>query len=56
MQSKTLKNLLEAAGSRDTVLMDVDIQAHKVEIERTHQMLQESQKTHNKAITKSMSS
>jgi hypothetical protein len=28
-QSKMLKNLLEAAGSRDTVLMDVDIQARK---------------------------
>ncbi len=32
-QSKTLKNLLEAAGSKDTVLSDVDIQARKVEIE-----------------------
>ncbi len=32
-QSKTLKNLLEAAGLRDTFLVDVDIQACKVEIE-----------------------
>jgi hypothetical protein len=51
-QSKTLKNLLEAAGLRDTVLTDVDIQARKVEIEQTQQMLQEAQKTHDKEITK----
>ncbi len=51
-QSKTLKNLLKAAGSKDTVLLDVDIQAHNVEVEQTQQMLQESQKAHNKAITK----
>jgi hypothetical protein len=31
-QSEKLKNLLEATGPRDTVLIDVDIQAHKVEI------------------------
>jgi hypothetical protein len=51
-QSKTLKNLLNAAGSRDTDLTDVDIQARKVEIEQTQQMLQESQKAHDKAIAK----
>jgi hypothetical protein len=51
-QSKTLKNLIEAAGSRDTVLTDVDVQACKVEIEQTQQMLQESQKAHGKAIAK----
>ncbi len=51
-QSKTLKNLLEAAGSKDTVLLDLDVQASKVEIEQTQQMLQETQKAHNKAITK----
>jgi hypothetical protein len=51
-QSKTLKNLLETTGSRDTVSMDVDIQAHKVEIEQTQQMLQEAQKAHDKAIAK----
>ncbi len=51
-QSKTLKNLIEAAGSRDTVLMDVDVQARKLEIEQTQQMLQESQKAHGKAIAK----
>ncbi len=51
-RSEALKNLQEAAGSRDTVLMTVDITAHKVEIEQTQQMLQEAQKAHNKAITK----
>ncbi len=47
-----LKNLLEVAGSRDTVSMDVDIQACKVEIEQTQQVLQESQKAHDEAIDK----
>jgi hypothetical protein len=51
-QSKMLKNLLEAVGSKDTVLMDIDIQACKVEIEQTQQMLQESQKAHEEAIAK----
>ncbi len=43
-QSETLKNLLEAARSKNTVLLDVDMQARKVEIEQTQQMLQESQR------------
>jgi hypothetical protein len=47
-----LKNLLEAAGSRETVSTSVDVMAHKVEIEKTQQMLQEAQKAHDKAITK----
>ncbi len=47
-----MKNLLEAAGSRDTVLTDVDIQARKVKIEQTQQMLEEAQKAHNEAIAK----
>jgi hypothetical protein len=51
-QSKMLKNILKAAGSRDTVLTDVGVTARKVEIEQTQQMLQESQKAHNKAIAK----
>jgi hypothetical protein len=51
-QSETLKNLLEAAGSRDTVSTDVDVQARKVEIEQIQQMLQESKKAHHKAIAK----
>jgi hypothetical protein len=50
-QSKILKNLLEAAGLRYTVLMDVDITACKVEIEQTQQLLQDFQKAHDKAIT-----
>ncbi len=52
-RSKALKNLQEAAWSQDTVLTSVDITAHKVEIEHTQQMLQEAQKTHDKAIAKS---
>jgi hypothetical protein len=51
-QSKTLKNLLEATGLRDTVLTDVDVQARKVEIGQTQQMLQEFEKAHDEAITK----
>ena len=47
-----LKNLLEAAGSQDTVLMTVDVTARKVEIEQTQQLLQDFQKTHDKAIAK----
>jgi hypothetical protein len=50
--SEALKTLLEATGSQDTVLVNVDIQARKVEIEQTQQMLQEAQKAHDKAITK----
>jgi hypothetical protein len=49
-QSKALKNLQEAAESRDTVSTTVDVMARKVEIEQTQQMLQEAQKAHNKAI------
>jgi hypothetical protein len=49
-QSKALKNLQEAAESRDTVLTSVDVMAHKVEIEQTIQMLQEAQKAYDKAI------
>jgi hypothetical protein len=47
---EALKNLQEAAGSQETVSMSVDVTARKVEIEQTQQMLQESQKAHNKAI------
>jgi hypothetical protein len=50
-QFNMLKNLLETAGLRDTVSTDVDVQACKVEIEQTQQMLQEAQKAHNKAIS-----
>jgi hypothetical protein len=51
-RSGMLKNLLKASGSQDTVLMNVDVQACKVEIEQTQQMLQEAQKAHDKAIAK----
>ncbi len=43
-RSEALKNLLEAAGSQYTVSVNVDVTAHKVEIEQTQQMLQESQR------------
>ncbi len=52
-RSEALKNLQEAAGSQDTVLMSVDVMARKVEIEQTQQMLQEAQKAHYKAMAKS---
>ncbi len=51
-QSKALKNLQEAAESRDTVSTSVDVTACKVDIEQTVQMLQEAQKAHDKAIAK----
>ncbi len=51
-RSKVLKNLQEAAESRDTVSTSVDVTARKVEIEQTSQMLQEAQKAPNKAIAK----
>ncbi len=48
-----LKNLQEASEPQDTILTSVDIAARKVEIEQTTQMLQESQRAHDKAITES---
>jgi hypothetical protein len=51
-QSEMLKNLLEATGLRDTVSMDIDVQACKVEIERTQQLLQDFQKSDDEAIAK----
>jgi hypothetical protein len=51
-RSEALKNLLKAAGSQDTILANNDVQAHRVEIEQTQQMLQETQKAHDKAIAK----
>ncbi len=50
--SEALKNLQEAAGSQETISTSADVTARKVEIEQTQQMLQESQKAHNKAIAK----
>jgi hypothetical protein len=52
-RSEALKNVQAAAESGDTVSTSVDVTARKVEIEQTTQMLQEAQKAHNKAITKS---
>jgi hypothetical protein len=49
---RTFKNLLKAAGSNTTVLSDDDVEARKLEIEQTQQMLQEAQKAHNEAIAK----
>ncbi len=51
--SKALKNLQEAAESRDTVLTSAGVMARKVEIEQTQQMLQKSQKAHDKATAES---
>ncbi len=51
-RSEVLKNFQEAAGSQETISTSVDITACKVEIEQTQQMLQEAQKAHDKAITK----
>jgi hypothetical protein len=51
-RSEALKNLQEAAGSRETILTSVDVMARKVEIVQTQQMLQEAQKAHDKAIAK----
>ncbi len=51
--SKALKNLQEAAESWDTVSTSVDVTARKAEIKQTTQMLQEAQKAHSKAISKS---
>jgi hypothetical protein len=38
-RSEALKNLQEAVESWDTILASVDVQAHKVEIKQTVQML-----------------
>ncbi len=48
-----LKNLQEASEPQDTVLTSVDIAARKVEIDQTTQILQESQRAHDKAIAES---
>jgi hypothetical protein len=48
----TFKILLKAAGSKDTVLLDDDVEACKLEIEETQKMLQEIQKQHDEANAK----
>ncbi len=52
-RSEAMKNLQEAAESRDIILTSVDVTAHKVEIEQTNQMLQEAQEAHDKTIAES---
>jgi hypothetical protein len=52
-RQEALKNLLEAAGSQDTISMSIDVTARKVDIEQTQQMLQEAQKAHDKAVAES---
>jgi hypothetical protein len=47
-----LKNLLKATGDKTTVSSDNDMEARKLEIEQTQQMLQEAQKSHDKASAK----
>jgi hypothetical protein len=51
-QSKMFRNLLETAGSRDTVSMNVDFMARKVEIKQAQQLLQDFPKAYDKAIAK----
>ncbi len=51
-RSGALKNLLKATGSQDTVSTNTDVQARKVEVKQTQQMLHKAQKAHNKAIAK----
>jgi hypothetical protein len=50
--TRTFKDLLKAAGSKDTVLLDNDVEACKLQIEETQKMLQEAQMQHNEAIAK----
>jgi hypothetical protein len=51
-QAAMLTNLLKAAGSKTTISLDDDVEARKLDIEQTQQMLQEAQKAHNEAIAK----
>ncbi len=50
--TRMFKDLLKAAGSKDTVLLDDDVEAHKFEIKETQKMLQEAKKQHNEAVAK----
>ncbi len=49
---KQFEESLRSPGYQDTVLLDVDVEACRVEIDQTQQMLPESQKAHDKAIAK----
>ncbi len=48
----TFKDLLKAAGSKDTVSLDNEVETCKLEIKETQKMLQEAQKQQDKAIAK----
>jgi hypothetical protein len=48
----TFKGLLKPVESKDTVSLDNDIDACKLDIKETQKMLQEAQKQHNKTIAK----
>jgi hypothetical protein len=50
--ARILKNLLKAAGSKNTVSLDDDVETRKLGINQTQQMIQEAQKAHGKANTK----
>ncbi len=53
--TEPFKDILKAAGSKDTISSDNDVDAHKLEIEETQEMLQEAQKHHNKELPRHMS-
>jgi hypothetical protein len=50
--AEMLKNLQKAAGSKTTVSSKDDVEACKLEIGQTEEMLQEAQKVHIEAIAK----
>jgi hypothetical protein len=50
--TKMFKNLLKAAGLKETVSSNNDVKARKLEIKEAQKMLQEAQKQHNEAIAK----
>ncbi len=50
--TEMFKNLLKAAGSKESISLDDDVEACKLEIKETQKMLQEIQKQHGKEIAK----
>ncbi len=48
----TFKDLLKAAGSKETASSDDDMEACKLEIKETQEMRQEAQMQHDKAVAK----
>ncbi len=53
--TKTFKDFLKTAGSKDTVSLDDDMEARKLEIKETQKMLQEAQKQHDEALRRCIS-